>query len=108
MPYCLFHQSNLFACNCKDEKDCNHESNHDYDYFCNVIKYDYLALLTNVIDYECRISQNSCPRLQQVRLQSTFSRLLHLCLTPTATHGKTNSVKVQTDESTHQTDLQQH
>jgi len=46
------------------------KSNHGYDSFCNVIKYDYLASFTNVIKYnllsrqlspQVRSSQNHRP-----------------------------------------------
>ena len=46
--YCHSNLSNLKACNCKYET----KSNHDYDSIFNVIEYNYLALLTNVIKCE--------------------------------------------------------
>ena len=37
-------------------KNCNHESNHDYDSFCNIIEWHYFTLLTNVIEYESTVT----------------------------------------------------
>jgi hypothetical protein len=39
-----FYLSNIFACNCSYEK-----SNHEYDYFGNVLEYNYFG---NVLEYE--------------------------------------------------------
>ena len=39
--YCHFYLSNIFACNCSYEKNVIMRSNREYDYFGNVLKYEY-------------------------------------------------------------------
>ena len=36
-----FYLSNIFACNCSYEKNVIVRSNHEYDYFGNVLEYEY-------------------------------------------------------------------
>ena len=38
-----FYLSNIFACNCSYEKNVIVRSNREYDYFGNVLEYDYFA-----------------------------------------------------------------
>ena len=48
---------------------CNCDCNHNYDYFGNVIKHDYSACLTKIIEYEYDYS----------KVVDDYTRILYLC-----------------------------
>ena len=50
-----FYLSNIFTCNCSNEKNVIVRSNREYDYFGNVLEYEY--------DYFASYSSTSTPKV---------------------------------------------
>ena len=72
LKYLTFYLSNIFACNCSYETNVIMRSNHEYDYFGNVLEYenDYFPSYSStrtekvlVLEYECEYTNTITPSL---------------------------------------------
>ena len=65
-----FYLSNIFACNCSYEKNVIVRSNREYDYFGNILEYEYFASYSStstpkvlVLEYEYEYTSTITPFL---------------------------------------------
>ena len=58
-----FYLSNIFACNCSYEKNVIVRSNREYDYFGNVLEYEY--------DYFASYSSTNTPKVLVLEYEYT-------------------------------------